>query len=283
MSLTLDIVIPVKDLADQVARCVEPLAAQLHEGDRIVVVDDASTDGTGAAARAAGAEVLALASSRGPYFARQVAASRSTAAALIFIDGRCRPLPGLLDSHRALLARDGVALSCTDVRTLSGDSLAARIAAIQQPFSLTGYVGVPGRLDFFPTANLGVIRSAFVAVGGFREMRSGADADLCWRIQQAGLGSLAADPTVHMEWAPRSTMRSLLEQWNRYGRSTAYLEWVHPEQSPTATGRRVSLKNELAKRALAVAALAPSAAYLAGLRQGRRATMVAPKPYENPS
>jgi glycosyltransferase involved in cell wall biosynthesis len=280
----IDLIIPVRNLAEQVGACLEPIRSQLGEDDRIVVVDDASTDGTADAAKALGASVITVTESRGPYFARQVAASASTADNLLFVDARCRALPGLLDRHRTLLGQPGVVLSCTEVSTLSGPTLAARIAHKQQPFSLAGKIGVNGRLDFFPTANLGVRRAAFAEVGGFREMRSGADADLCWRIQMAGLGTMKADPTVLMEWAPRSSIRDLIEQWNRYGKSTAYLEWVYPDQSPTSSGQKLSIKDDLVQRfrrdkRTDVMSLLPSLAYQFGIYQGRRSPKNPPTVY----
>jgi glycosyltransferase involved in cell wall biosynthesis len=284
MSGGIDVIIPVRNLAGQVGACLEPIRNQLGEDDRIVVVDDASTDGTADAAKALGASVITITRSRGPYYARQVAASSSAADNILFVDARCRALPGLLDRHRTLLGQPGVALSCTEVSTLSGPTLAARIAHKQQPFSLAGKIGVAGRLDFFPTANLGVRRSSFAEVGGFREMRSGADADLCWRIQMAGLGTMKADTTVLMEWAPRSSVRDLIEQWNRYGKSTAYLEWVYPDQSPTSSGQKLSIKHDLVQRFRAdkrtdVMSLLPSLAYQLGIQQGRRSPKTAPTLY----
>ncbi len=285
MPLTMEVIIPVRNLAEQVGQCLRPLLAQLGDADRLTVIDDASTDSTADAAKALGANVMRVDASRGPYYARQVAAAESTSDALLFVDARCRALPGLLASHRDMLARPGIALSCTETRTLSGPSLAARIAARQQPFSLSGKIGVDGRLDFFPTANLGVLRSAFETVSGFRDMRSGADADLCWRIQQDGLGDMAADPTVLMEWVPRNSLRDLLEQWHRYGKSTAYLEWVYPDQSPSATGRPVSIADRLRdiRRGLSstgqLGALLPAIAFQLGIRQGRRESNTPPRGY----
>lgn len=238
-------------MAGKLDKVVAPLIAQRGELDVITVIDDASDDATATVAQSLGAKVIRLDASHGPYRARQVAASRSTAGVLLFVDGRSRPLPGLLEAHRTLQARPGVALSCTEVRTLSGPSLAARVAELQQPFSLRGRVGVPGRPDFFPTCNLGVRRAAFEAVGGFRAMRSGGDADICWRIQGQGHGDMAADPRALMEWEPRTSMRELAAQYRRYGASTVYLQWLYdfspapfgPAESPLAV-----LKADLERR-----------------------------------
>jgi glycosyltransferase involved in cell wall biosynthesis len=245
LSGSIEVIIPVQNMADHLPAVLEPLLAQLADCDLMTVVDDASGDHTEEVARSLGANVVALTESRGPYYARQAAACRSDADILLFTDARCRPLPGWLDAHRELQSRPEVALSCTDVRTLSGPTLAARVAAAQQLFSVDRMVGVPGRPDFYPTANLGINRTAFEKVGGFRAMRSGGDADICWRIQEQSLGTMAVDTRALMEWQPRTTIRELASQWRRYGGSTAYLEWVYGEYSPRPFGTEESLGTKL--------------------------------------
>jgi glycosyltransferase involved in cell wall biosynthesis len=265
---TIEIIIPARNMGTQISKALRTIAPQLIGGDVLTVIDDASTDDTAHVAADTGARVLALRESRGPYLARQLAANKSGADILLFIDARCRALPGLLTAHRRLHARAGTALSCTDVRTLGGPTLAARVAALQQPFSLVGKVGVEGRPDFYPTANLGVSKEAFAAVGGFRAMRSGADADICWRIQNQSLGRMAVDRRALMEWEPRATMRDLASQWRRYGASTAYLEWLYGDTSPSTFGRPRTLAAKLwlrrnSSRGSSEAGLPESAARLA--------------------
>lgn len=232
---TIEVIVPVRDMAGHLPKLLRPLMAQLADGDRVTVVDDASSDDTASVARFSGANVVTLTDSQGPYYARQVAASRSTADTLLFIDGRCRPLPGLLDAHRELQRRPGVALSCTNVRTVWGPTLAARMAARMQPFMLPRGGGamkatvgiVPPRPDYYPTCNLGIDRDAFEKVDGFRAMRGGGDLDICWRIQEQSHGTIATDTRVLMEWEPRTSIRDLASQWKRYGNSNAYLRWAH--------------------------------------------------------
>jgi len=236
---TIEVIIPVRDMADHLPKLLAPLLEQLTDGDRVTVVDDASVDDTAAVARSLGANVVRLTESRGPYYARQVAAGKSAADVLLFIDGRCRPLPGLLEAHRELQRRSDVALSCTNVRTVSGPTLAARLASAMQPFMLPRSGGgmkatigiVPPKPDYYPTANLGIDRIAFTKVDGFRAMRGGGDLDICWRIQEQGLGTIATDTRVLMEWEPRASMRDLGSQWKRYGTSNAYLRWAHRKES----------------------------------------------------
>lgn len=58
MSLTVSVVVPSKDDADLLRRCLAALAAQTRPADEIIVVDNGSTDATSAVARAAGARVV---------------------------------------------------------------------------------------------------------------------------------------------------------------------------------------------------------------------------------
>lgn len=248
---SIEVIIPVRNLAAQIPDLAKPLLEQRQHGDVVTLVDDASTDDTAQVAQDLGLNVITLAESQGPYYARQTAARRSDADILLFVDGRCRPLPGLLDAHRELQSRDGVALSCTDVRTRTGPSLAARVAELQQPFSLRLHIDIPGRPPYFPTCNLGIGRSAFEAVDGFRVMRGGGDTDICWRVHEQSLGSMAVDRRVLMEWEPRTSLRDLASQYRRYGRSTAYLKWAFGDKY-SAQYRKGStldaLRDEIARR-----------------------------------
>lgn len=243
---SIDVIIPARDSAALLRGCLDAVVPQLRPGDRVVVVDDASTDETPAVAEAAGATVVRQAQAGGPYVARQRAAMESEAWALVFTDVRCRPLPGWLESHRALLQEGDAVLSCSNVETVSGPTVASQIAAYQQPFRLEATIE-GWHLPYFPTCNLGVRRAAFVAVGGFPEVRSGGDAQLCWRIQTAGLGRLAVSRETYVKWIPRSGFTQLLEQYWRYGRSAATMaeetSAAVPAEDRTTIGRRPDPRN----------------------------------------
>ncbi len=217
---SIDVIVPARNCAGLLAECLEAAIPELGRGDRLVVVDDGSTDETRSVAERAGAIVIRQSDPGGPYVARQHAALESRAWALVFLDARCRPLPGWLESHRRLLSTSGAALSCSNVFAVAGSSIASRIACYQQPFRLEATIE-GWHLPYYPACNLGVVREAFLAVGGFPHVRSGGDAQLCWRVQMAGFGSLAVDTATRVHWIPRSSMIDLAEQWWRYGRSSA--------------------------------------------------------------
>lgn len=213
------IVIPVRDGAGDVEACLATILPQAEaRSATVVVVDDASTDDTGARARAAGATVQSLANPRGPYAARNAGWRSSSSPTLVFTDVRNRAEAGWLDALLEPLEDPRVAVCGGHVRIGGDDRLAHRLARRQShvdPLPLLADDFLP----FVTTASMAVRRSALDAVGGFEERRSGADADLCWRIQQAGLGRVVLSPDSWMVCEPRSSVRGIWRQWRRYARS----------------------------------------------------------------
>jgi glycosyltransferase involved in cell wall biosynthesis len=230
--LIIDVIIPVRNMAAELQACLATLMPQLGVTDRVVVVDDASTDDTVAVAQQAGAEVLTVVTSRGPYAARHLAASASVADVLLFIDARCRPQPGLVDQHRRLHGDTSVNLSCSPIRIVDNGTLLNKVVAAAGLYDLADKVNHHDGKDYFPTANLGVRRSAYEKVGGFSDVSSGGDVDLCWRIQAALGPSLRSEPDVCMLWNPRATWRETFAQWEKYGRSHARLIRLYPHHDP---------------------------------------------------
>jgi len=103
------VVVPARDEAEQLPHLVPPLVAQQRLGDRVVVVDDHSSDGTGDVARQVGADVLvppALPGGwRGKPHACHVGAASGTEPILLFADADVRPSATLLDDIAAEVER----------------------------------------------------------------------------------------------------------------------------------------------------------------------------------
>jgi hypothetical protein len=144
--------------------------------------------------------------------------------------------------------RPNAALSCTNVGIVRGRSLASRIAHVQDSFNIATRVGVAGRWDWYPTANLGVRRDAFLAVEGFRPIRSGGDEDLCRRVQHGGHGVMAAEFETLMEWEPRDSIKQLARQWYRYGKGSVGLREPQAGARPEGTAAPGSTASSTARR-----------------------------------
>jgi glycosyltransferase involved in cell wall biosynthesis len=92
--LDVTVVIPAFDAERTIGRVVEALSAQRPAPAEILVVDDASRDGTAAAASAAGATVIANDTSRSAGGARNVGWAAASQPVVVFLDADAIPAPG---------------------------------------------------------------------------------------------------------------------------------------------------------------------------------------------
>ena len=90
-SVSCSIIIPVHNGASTLGRCLDALAAQIGVSveREVIVVDDASTDGTAEVAQAHGVRVVTLPAQQGPAAARNAGAAAARGEVLLFIDADC--------------------------------------------------------------------------------------------------------------------------------------------------------------------------------------------------
>jgi glycosyltransferase involved in cell wall biosynthesis len=172
---------------------------------------------------------------RGPYAARNVGWRSASADVVLFLDVRSRPRPNWSHCVAQQFSEPEVAVVGSEVNVLGGRSTAELAAAEQQFFRLANYLERPFFRQYLPTCNLSVRRDELERVGGFPDVRSGGDADLCWRIlENGGSRQLRAIPTVLMDWVPRTRATAYIEQNYRYGRGSQLLRerWRHLGADP---------------------------------------------------
>jgi hypothetical protein len=232
-----DVVIPVAGdtaaVADVVARA---RALALAEGDTVTIVDNRGSGPLGAhtAEGSGSAEVLVAEGVRTSYFARNAGARRGSAPWLLFLDADVHAPPDLLDRLFAQEPGPRTAVLAGAVVDEPGGAdapAAVRYAELSRSTSQEVTLG-RGRWAFAQTANCAVRRDAFEGVGGFLEhVRSGGDADLCWRLAAAGweLERRTGAAVVHRN---RATVASMLGQRFRHGAGAGWLAREHPGALP---------------------------------------------------
>jgi len=210
------VVIPAKDGAGSLPPLLAGLAQQTlpREDFEVVVVDNASRDGTADIARAAGAQVV-----HEPIANRSRARNAGVAAArtdlIAFTDADCVPQPRWLEA--LLGCADRAALVAGDVVTTTGTPPNAieRFEVLWR-FGQEAWV----RDGWAATANLLVRRTAFDAIGGFDATwrHIGEDVDLCLRARAAGY-DLAFCGEAVVTHDGDSAWRPLLKRAWRHGYS----------------------------------------------------------------
>lgn len=192
--LTFSIIIPTYNRRDKILKCLETLYNQDFPAAKyeIIVVDDASTDGTYQKLAKEDVAVYKLKSRVGPAAARNYGASKAKGKYLAFIDSDCLApsnwLERLLDGYRKLPAAVGVGGS---YEQRSKSILAQYEAFVYRKYLKKQKDYVSTQRDELPfiLGNMSYVRGAFLEVGGLNEKIpyycAGEDAELKERLLKA--------------------------------------------------------------------------------------------------
>jgi len=204
-------IVPVRNDADRLRRCLETIAVNSSQiRSEVIVVDNGSTDGSGDVARAAGARVLRVSDGRVADLRNQ-AARLATGEYLAFVDADHELARGWSEAALLLLQNDSVfAVGAPYHPPLEA-------TWVQRAYDRLRHHQVGSReVEWLGSGNLVLRRRAFERIGGFDStLETCEDVDLSWRLRANG-GRLIADDrlrSVH-QGDPR-TLRALFfgELW----------------------------------------------------------------------
>jgi glycosyltransferase involved in cell wall biosynthesis len=214
------VVVPTKDRADALGRCLDALERQQGCGElEVIVVDDGSNDLDAVShevARSSRAR-LVLGSGAGAAAARNAGISEASHDVVCFTDDDCLPAADWA-ARLALATAGGGAAAGRVVNGRARDSLASATQAIVDYVTLSSRDG-PDRLRFAPSNNL-ACRLRVLEEIRFDETysRSGAeDRDFCGRLVAGGHEiRYVADAVV--EHDPSLDLRRFIAKHYLYGR-----------------------------------------------------------------
>lgn len=235
-----EVVVPVRDRADSLGRCLDAVARTGVE--RVVVVDDGSFDvrahhevATRERETPGGApltvRLVRLDRSLGPAGARMAGFAVTAAPFVAFVDSDVLVGERWLGHLLGLFEDERVGLVAPRVRHVGGAGHRERYEAACSPLDLGGRRApiVPGtRVSYVPAAALVVRRTAMADVGGFDvSMPVGEDVDLVWRLHGAGW-ACRYEPSAEVQHVGRTSIGEVLRRRADYGSSAAELERRHP-------------------------------------------------------
>ncbi|MDP9345677.1 MAG: glycosyltransferase family 2 protein [Actinomycetota bacterium] len=178
------------------------LGEQLRGGDELVVVDNASTDASVDATRAAAPDATVIETGANLGFASgcHIGVRATTAPLLLLLNPDALPAPGCLEALRACAAQRPSWGAWQALVTMAGGDLINTAGNVVhylgfgwagrcgEPVAIVG--SAPTEVGFASGAALVVRREAWDAVGGFDEryFMYGEDLDLSLRLRLAGWG-----------------------------------------------------------------------------------------------
>ena len=216
---SVDLIVPFVGAAEELSALATRLKhLALGAADTLAIVDNRPPGAPDVEVK--GLRVLRAPERQSSYYARNRGAVIGTNAWLVFLDADVEPPTDLIDRYfitaageRAGVLAGGVVDESLD--THAPRSAAARYTMLRASMSQSNTLG-GGRWAYAQTANCAVRRAAFAEVGGFRDdVRSGGDADLCFRLAAAGW-QLESRPGAAVLHHNRVTVPRMLAQRARH-------------------------------------------------------------------
>ena len=205
----------------------------------MIVVNDGSTDGTGAIVEEYEFRLIST-ENRGLSSARNTGLKAATGEIVAYIDDDAAPDPQWLTYLAATFrATPHVGIGGPNVPP-PGDGPVADCVA-NAPGGPVHVLLSDTEAEHVPGCNAAFRKAALEAVGGFdpRFTMAGDDVDLCWRLRERGW-TLGFSPAAMVWHRRRDSLRAYWRQQRAYGAAEAQLERKWPERhnaSGTSRGR----------------------------------------------
>lgn len=241
----MSVVIPVKDDATELARCLRALAAQTRRPDEIVVVDNGSADASAAVARDAGATVLSCARPGIPA-ASSAGYDAAVGDLILRLDADCLPPTTWVQAMvSASAARPEVAVFAGGARFIDGPRmLRSPLAAVYLGAYVLLLAPALGHLPLFGS-NLGFRRSAWLDIRAHAHRDDPElhdDLDLAFHFGERHRIGFVRTAGMGMSMRPFSSVRSFARRIHR-GTHTVVAHW--PEDFPPLRWTRLALRRTL--------------------------------------
>jgi O-antigen biosynthesis protein len=209
--------------------CLEGLERLEYPNHEVIVVNDGSTDATGAIAREFDFRLIET-PNRGLSSARNTGIAAAEGEIVAFVDDDAWPDPHWLHYvAQTFITTDHVAVGGPNVAPSGDGSIADSVA--NAPGGPVHVLLSDQEAEHIPGCNMSFRKSALIAVGGFDpQFRvAGDDVDICWKLQQQGwtIGFHAAAMIWHRR---RNSVRRYWKQQQGYGRAEAMLVPKWPEK-----------------------------------------------------
>lgn len=226
------VVVPAYQAVQEIFGCVRALCRQTlpRQMYEIIVVDDGSTDGTAAAARAAGADQVLVIPHSGPAAARNAGLEVARGEIVLFTDADCQPSTTWLERMVAPFA-DATVAGVKGVYRTRQRAVVARLVQLEYEYRYERMARVE-TIDFVDAYSAAYRRHLITGAGGFDPafpVPSAEDVDLSFRLARNG-HRLIFVPQAWVWHRHPNQLRTYLARKARYGFWRALLYLRHPQK-----------------------------------------------------
>lgn len=226
-------IVPAYQAADVIGDCVRALARQTVARTRyeIIVVDDGSSDGTGDAARAAGADRVVRVPHGGPAAARNAGVEAAVGEIVLFTDADCEPAADWVAKMAAPFA-DLEVVGAKGVYRTRQSAWIARFTQMEYEVKY-GRMAHQAQIDFIDTYSAAYRRDVFLTNGGFDVVFTTAsveDQEFSFRLARKGY-RLVFVPDAVVYHRHNATLRHYWRRKFGIGYWKALLLRWHPERA----------------------------------------------------
>jgi GT2 family glycosyltransferase len=232
------VIVPFAGPQAELEEMVRRLAAlDVGPDDELLLVDNRPAHTPPAGGLPPGVGILHAGDVGSSWYARDAGVRETRAEWLLFIDADTLPVPDILDRYFACPPSAGAGVVAGGVRDwTTSRAICARYISARRKMDQQITLSYPYR-PYAQTANCLVRRLAFDEIGGFpTHAMSAGDADLCWRLQDAGW-LLESQPDAFVDHENRTRFYDLFRQLARHGAGLAWLERRYAGSSPAPTLR----------------------------------------------
>ena len=198
MNHKVSIIVPVHNERERLPGCLASILTDLPGDAEVVVVDDASTDGSAEAASPFNVKVITLRRQRGPSAARNAGAAATSGELLAFVDADVTLRPGAIRALMDQMEAEPELLGCNGIFALNSPAPGLVSAFVNSSIHFQ-HLSHGARVSTAFTSLCMLRRSAYEQMGGWderHESRYADDVNTRWHLPE---GSIALAPLAQAD------------------------------------------------------------------------------------
>lgn len=218
MKAKVSVIIPCYNAEKTIGKTLGSLKSQTFKDFELIVVDDASTDGSASIAKANGAKVISLSNHAGPAAVRNAGLKKASGSIILFTDSDCQPALNWVENAVASFNGGNQAAVMGKVNVPNSTFFANSIAQLGFPaganagFENMWPVSKEGFTEHLSSCNLAIKKEAIESVGCFDESfpyAGGEDTYLAFLLSKNGM-KIRYCPNVVVFHEPTGSWRKFL-------------------------------------------------------------------------